>query len=122
MQGKWLYGLALSLLLPAGAAMAGETQRAGVEEPQQARIHFVNHGAIRDWHPDGTRGLWVQDSHRQWYYAKLMTRCHGLNFADGVGFMTGPAGSFDRFSSVVAEGQWCPVSSLVKSEAPPPKA
>tara|TARA_R110000868_G_scaffold18366_7_gene80917 strand:- start:626 stop:979 length:354 start_codon:yes stop_codon:yes gene_type:complete len=117
MKTKWIYGLALSLMLPATLATAKQQSA----KSEQARIHFVNHGAIRDWQPDGERGLWIKANHRQWYYADLMFRCTGLDFVNSIGFDTGPAGSFDKFSSVVVDGQKCPVASVVKSD-PPPKA
>ena len=38
--------------------------------------------------------------------------CFGLNFADRIGFVVEPYGSFDRYSSVIVDGQKCFVESL----------
>ncbi len=44
----------------------------------------------------------MQDIHRQWYYAKLMGPCIGLNFAqnDRLRYRT-RWGRFDKFSSIL---------------------
>ena len=82
----------------------------------------MQYGGIRDWKADGTRGLWIQDQHRNWYYAKLMGPCFGLDFATSIGFDARPMGTFDRFGSIVVprEGR-CTVRSIVTSEPPPRK-
>ncbi len=122
MKSGWVYGLAVCLMMPSVLASAQETSaQEAVGKSEQARIHFVNRGAIRDWQPDGERGLWIRANHRQWYYADLSFRCNGLDFVNSIGFDTGPVGSFDKFSTVLVDGQRCPVASVVKSE-PPPKA
>jgi hypothetical protein len=91
--------------------------------PPDASIPFANHGGIRDWQADRNQGLWIQDAHRRWYYAKLMGPCFGLNYAWSIGFDTRPMGRFDRFSSIIVprEGR-CAVQSLTPSGPPPTKA
>lgn len=111
--------LGVALLAVAGAAFAGEANA-----PPKASIPFANHGGIRDWKADRDQGLWVQDIHRQWYYAKLMAPCIGLNFAQTIGFDTHPFGRFDQFSSIYvpgAGGGRCAVQSFTMSGAPPGK-
>ena len=115
---KTRLGLALgaALLAAAGAASAGETITPRVYIP------FANHGGIRDWKADRDQGLWVQDLHRKWYYAKLMAPCIGLNFAETIGFDTHPLGQFDQYSSIFvpgAGGGRCAVQSFTVSGAPP---
>jgi uncharacterized protein DUF6491 len=107
-------------MVPLSASFASETDSAlGTE----ARIPFANHGGIRDWQADHDKGLWVQDVHRNWYYAKFMGTCFGLNFANSIGFDTHPLGQFDKFSSITVprEGR-CVVTSFTRSGAPPTKA
>jgi hypothetical protein len=100
-------------------AIAGIAGAANAETVPQASIAFANHGGIRDWEADRDRGLWVQDAHRRWYYAKLMGRCIGLNFAQSIGFDTHPLGRFDRFSAIVVPGSGkCQVQSFTPSGAP----
>ena len=101
-------------------ALAGSAVAAGAaSEPS---IPFANHGGIRDWTADHDQGLWVQDVHRQWYYAKLMGPCIGLPFAQTIGFDTHPMGRFDRFSAIVVPGSGrCTVQSFTLSGDPHPK-
>lgn len=88
----------------------------------QASIPFVPHGGIRDWEADRTRGLWIQDAHRNWYYAQLLGPCIGLDFATRLAFDTRPMGTFDRFSAIVVPGEGrCTVQSVAQSDAPPRK-
>lgn len=115
--------LALPLLLTALAG-SGLARAAGASDSTtpQASIPFVSHGSIRNWQADRTRGVWVQDARRNWYYAKLLGPCIGLDFATRLGFDTRPMGTFDRFSTVVVPGEGrCTVQSLTQSDGPPPR-
>jgi hypothetical protein len=104
----------LTLLLTFSAGMA--------DASPEVSIPFVNHGSINDWRPDRNRGLWIQDAHRQWYYARIMEPCLGLDFAETIAFETQPSGALDRFSSILVphEGR-CHLDSLVRSDPPPKK-
>jgi hypothetical protein len=96
---------AIGAALLALAASAGATP--AVPEPA---IPFANHG------------LWVQDIHRRWYYAKLMGPCIGLNFAQTIGFDTHPSDRFDKFSSIlVPRSGRCVVQSFTLSAGPHPE-
>jgi hypothetical protein len=87
----------------------------------QASIPFVDHNSIRDWQADGRDGLWVQDQRRNWYYAKLLGPCSGLDFAITIGFDTGPSNQLDKFSSIVVPREdRCQITSFTRSDAPPP--
>jgi hypothetical protein len=109
----WLRAVCGLLVLTAAGVAAASTPTRYVSIP------FVNHGGIRDWKADRDQGIWVQDAHRRWYYAKLMGPCIGLSFAHSVGFDAHPMGRFDRFSSIVVPGSGrCQVQSLVPSGAP----
>jgi hypothetical protein len=88
----------------------------------EATIPFVDHRNIRDWQADKKEGLWIQDLRREWYYAKLLGPCIGLDWALSIGFVTGGgSGQLDRFSSIVVpdEGR-CQITSLTRSDPPPP--
>jgi len=89
----------------------------------EASIPFANHGGIYTWQADGERGLWVQDVHRHWYYAKLMAPCIGLQFVTTLRIDTRPAGTFDRFSAIMVPHEGiagrCQVVSVVASQGPP---
>ena len=90
--------------------------------PAQASIPFVNHDGIRDWNATDDRTLYVQDRGRQWYRATLFSPCIDLPFAQSIGFETRGIDTFDRFSAVRVRGERCAISSLERSDPPPPKA
>jgi len=117
---------ALVALCGAGGALAQGSpaaKEAAASKPEEAAIHFANHGGIYDWQADGDQGMWVQDVHRHWYYGRFMSPCIGLQFAEAVRFRTGPSDVLDRWSSVRAHGTGnCAFVSFVKSEGPPRKA
>ncbi len=103
----------------AGAALAKEVEP--LPSPQAA-IPFVDHGSINDWQADAKQGLWIQDGHYRWYYAKLIEPCWGLDYAVTIAFDTRPGGQFDRFSSIIVPHEYrCHLMSLVRSDPPPKK-
>lgn len=109
------------LLAAAIAALPLAAAAEHATKPPQASIPFVNHGGIRDWRADGTDTLYVQDRGRNWYRAELLGPCLDLPFAQAIGFETRGVDRFDRFSTVRVRGERCAVTSLVKSDPPPPK-
>ena len=95
---------------------------AAVAMPKDVSIPFADHGGIRDWEANRDIGIWVQDTHRRWYYAKFLGPCHELRFAEGVGFVTGPGGTLDKFSSLrVRGGERCVFTTFDASTGPPLK-
>ncbi len=113
-----LAGLLLASVAPANAATSQAMTKMEIED---AHIHFVHLGGIQSWHAAGDEALFIEGRNRQWYYARLMGPCRGLDFATVVGFVTEPTGEFDRFSAILVDHQECRVMSLVKSAPPPPK-
>ena len=114
---SWAAFLAVSLLIGGGNA-AADTGRPARGE---ASIPFVNHG-VWNWQADGSRGVYVQDQHRRWYYARLMSNCFDLPFAQAIGFETRGIDTLDRFGTVIVGGQRCPITSFTQSDGPPAKA
>jgi hypothetical protein len=114
--------LSLGFAAASSAGPAAAEGGAKLGQPaEQATIPFVDHHSIRDWQADKRDGLWIQDIRRDWYYAKLMSPCIGLDWALSIGFVTGGASTqLDRFSSIVVpqEGR-CSITSLTRSDAPP---
>lgn len=108
-------GLLATLSLGTAWAESNAPQRS-------ASIAFANHGGIWNWEADRDKGLWVQANDRQWYYATFMGPCSGLDFANAIGFDTGPIGSLDRWSSVLVP-RWgkCTFRSFEPSDGPPKK-
>lgn len=117
--------LAAVLVAAALEARAADPKPAQATPPAsnaEASIPFANHGGIDDWYADSDRSLYVKSIAGQWYHAKLMGPCNDLRFANAIGFVTRPADTFDRFSSVRVRGQNCVLTSLVPSDPPPVKA
>ncbi len=72
--------------------------------------------------PIATRVSGCRTSTDEWFYAKLMAPCTGLNFAETIGFDTHPLGRFDQFSSIFVPGPGggrCAVQTFTLSGAPP---
>lgn len=87
----------------------------------EAKIVFPNYGAIRNFEADGNDGIWLEDRQRRWYYGELIGYCPDLNFAQRIGFDTGGASVFDKFSSIIVRGDRCQLTSLVTAEKPLPR-
>jgi len=114
-------------MLLAGAAQIPHEARAtdspipdSASPDVEASIPFANHGGIFDWRADGTRGIWLQDPSRKWYYGTFVSSCTGLDSADTVGFQTNPSGSFDHWSTVFIRNEIpCHLASFAESAGPP---
>ena len=123
---RWTGWVAAALVATGAAGLASSAEAGDTAESnaltRDASIPFANRGGIRDWQADHDRGLWVQDVHSNWYYAKFLGTCTGLSFAQAIAFDTKPIGTFDRFSAIIVprEGR-CAVQSLLKSGGPPRK-
>lgn len=87
---------------------------------EEVAIPFPRSG-IRTWHADTDRLLYVQDRSRRWYRVELMRPCQGIQYNYALGFDTRGLSRFDRFSYILAQGQRCPVNSVVRSDPPPGK-
>jgi hypothetical protein len=107
-------------LLLAACSSTQYAFQAPVPGEPEAGIPFTQYHGIRDWHADNDRQLYVQAEDRQWYQVDLFGPCTGLEFSNRVGFDTrDPAGTFDRFSSIIIRGgERCKVSSVKKIPQP----
>lgn len=105
---KKLFILAPLLLLGAlsGAQAASE------------RLPFANLGGIRDFHSDGTEGIYIEGRDKQWYYARFFAPCYDLRFHNQVGFVLDVAGGLDKFSSILVGGQQCYFKTFERTEKP----
>jgi hypothetical protein len=117
------------------AAMAAMTQAWAADEKakkdegpagldtKEATIPFLNQKAIESWQADGTTGLWIKDTRKQWYYAKLFAPCDGLEFTTALGFRNRTLNQLNRDSeAVMSNGNRCAFQSLRKADAPPDQA
>jgi Family of unknown function (DUF6491) len=113
----------LAALAQACATEAAKDSKAtGLDKPE-ATIPFINmRSSILTWQADGENGLWLQDSRRQWYYAKMFSPCIGLEFAVQLGIKNTTMNQLDRYSEIVVPDEHmgpCQFRSLVKSDPPP---
>jgi hypothetical protein len=86
----------------------------------EAEIPFAHFDAIRNFEADGDDGIWLEDRQRRWYYATLLGPCTNLNFVQAIGYDTRGTTTFDKFSTIIVEGQRCAISSLVTADKPKP--
>jgi len=118
--------LGLATLAALNQAWAGEAARTGEPaglDDKEASIPFVDQrDSIRTWQADGDMGLWIQDSRKQWYYAKTFAPCFGLPFAVQIGVRNRGLNRLNRDSEIIVpnEGR-CQLSSFRKSDPPPGK-
>lgn len=110
-----------ALLLTAGAASAQEAPPPGGKE---VSIPFITHGGVRTFQSTGQgNGIYIQNSRRDWYFARFFTRCLDLPFAVSVGFKTfGNGSSLERGDTILAGRERCQIASIVQSGPPPKKA
>ncbi|MDP8994597.1 MAG: DUF6491 family protein [Pseudomonadota bacterium] len=113
---KIFFPLAAALALT-GAPAAAQS----VEEPaaEEARIPFLHIGRMRSFRAIDQNTLYVRVSRREWYRVTTLGPCPSLPWAHYIGVDTHGASAFDRFSTLVVEGERCPVASVVRSGPPP---
>jgi hypothetical protein len=109
-----------SILLVAALPGTPLSAKQSASAPPEASIPFVAHHGIWDWKVADSTTLYIQSRDRKWYRVTVFSSCRNLSFATKIGFDTGHYDAFDRTSSLIVEGQRCPVESVVAS-GPPPK-
>lgn len=101
-------------LLSAGAALSAPAKNA------ENSIPFAEHGGIRDWQANGSKGLWIQAADGRWYYASFSSPCVDLPFAHRIHFVAEPNGDLSRWSSIrLAQSGRCFFRNLQQSAGPP---
>ncbi|MEO8313525.1 MAG: DUF6491 family protein [Pseudomonadota bacterium] len=117
---KALRNVVLGTMIAGCAGLLAAAEKAP-EKAAETSIPFVNlEQSIHGWQADGQMGLWIQDAHKNWYYAKFIGPCIGLEFAPQLGFEPKTMNSLDKFGNVIVpNSQRCAMSSLTKSDAPP---
>jgi Family of unknown function (DUF6491) len=125
---------AVSIVVAAGVLAAGASFVSAADDPApppaaaapapapaaEVQIPFAKH-SIWNWQVVDDKTVLIQDQGRRWYKATLFGTCVNLSFANQIGFDSSPGGTFDKFSAILVRGQRCPLTSLVKTAAPPKK-
>ena len=109
-----------ALLLTTGTAAAQETLPPGGAE---VSIPFISRGNVRTFEstPNGD-GVYIQNSRRDWYFARFFSRCLDLPFATRVGFKRFGGGStLERGDTILTGNDRCRIASIVRSGPPPKK-
>jgi hypothetical protein len=91
---------------------------------KEVSVPFITRGTVRTFEPDADgRGVYIQNSRRDWYYARFFTRCNELPYTVTVGFQTFGGGStLSRGDTIIAGRERCRIASIVKRGPPPKKA
>lgn len=64
--------------------------------------------------------VWMQVTTLEWFYARFVSGCHGIDKTNSIAFETGPSGHIDGRSSVtMAGGRRCRLHSLAPNGGPP---
>jgi hypothetical protein len=112
----------LRKLLPLGlCALAACTAGASANTAGETSIPFVASNGIIDWRADGDEVLFIRGVGGHWYHVLLMGPCATLRNATSLGFEASALGELDHHSAIFAEGVRCQISSVTRSEGPPPK-
>jgi hypothetical protein len=119
MMKKLIFALAAGLALAASAGAAPAPPPAPGEE---VRIPFANMGGIRNFHAEDDDVVYLQDYRWHWYRAQLVGTCPELSWAMRIGIDTRGTTMFDRYSSLLVNGERCQLGSLTRSGPPPPRA
>ena len=110
--------VALAALLLLGCTHTTESPESRPTPPAvgaEAAIAFANHGGIRNWRALDDSTVWIEDQFGHHYLAKLVTPSWNLAYAETIGFVTEPGGSFDRHSAILVKGITYPVASLIRT-------
>jgi len=119
MKRKFALAPLLALSLVVSPALVAKSLPAATQPA--ASIPFANQHGVRDWVAEGDQTIYVQDSVRRWYRARLFAPSVDLLFVQTIGFDTGSLGSLDRWSTVIIRGQRYPLQSFERVAGPPAK-
>jgi hypothetical protein len=108
---------AIAVLAVISASAPAET----VISAKETSIPFVSSNGIIDWQAAGDEALYIKAFDGFWYYVRTMGPCRRIKSSDSLGFVTSALDQLDRHGAILAGGQRCPVASVVRSDAPPPK-
>ena len=109
MTRKLLFAPLLALTFASAPALAMTSGDGDADaSTASASIPFADKGNIRDWVSNGERTIYIEDSHDDWYKARLMSRSFDLPYAWKIGFVTGPSDALDKFSRMPPAGELGP--------------
>ena len=104
--------------LSAAAPAAAEAPQAPVASAE-ASVPFANQ-RIRSFRALDPHSVYIRVNANRWYLARTATFCRELPYALAIGVDTFGS-TLDRFSTLIVDGERCPLTSLVRSGPPPGK-
>jgi len=117
-----LFAASLSAALIAGPALAKQYSWPADKLGKETSIPFMGELGLYDFHPDDTKGVWLEDQQRRWYYARTLGPCNNLISAMKIGVDTRFGGNqLDRTGTLLVDGERCALTSLTASNGPPPR-
>jgi hypothetical protein len=87
----------------------------------EASIPFVASNGISEWRVAGAGSVYIRSISGHWFLARTLNRCSALDSAITLGFVTSALGDLNRYGTILAEEQRCPIESLVRTQPPPEK-
>jgi Family of unknown function (DUF6491) len=93
----------------------------GTAADTRVSIPFHGKGGIDSWYAVNDSLIYLKSRSGDWYRAELAGPCSGLSFATAIGYEQEASGSFDSRSTILVDGQRCPLVKLEKSAGPTPK-
>ena len=111
--------VAAGAALLAGAAPAGAANPDAIDVAEEARVPFLHIGRMRTFRAIDDETVYVRAQPRQWYRVRTMGPCPNLPWARHIGVDTRGSAVFDRFSTLIVDGDRCAVASVVRSGEPP---
>ncbi|MDP9414035.1 MAG: DUF6491 family protein [Pseudomonadota bacterium] len=87
--------------------------------PEEARIAFLHLSPLRTFQAVGRDTIYIRGPGRRWYRATTLGPCINLPWALSIGVDTRGSPTLDRFSTLIVEGERCPLQSVVRSAQPP---
>jgi hypothetical protein len=79
----------------------------------------VDGGAIKGWRSGGEDAILIEARSGRWYRGEFLSGCPEVRASEAVGFITGPSGALDHFSTVLVRDRRCRLRTL--TEAPNPR-
>jgi len=110
----------MALLIP--TLMVGAASAAGAKPANgEVAIPFISSMSNVEWKAASDDSLYLRGPRGDWYFIRTTNRCTRLNTTLAIGFHTSALGQLDRHGAILAQGQRCPVASIVRSDGPPKK-
>lgn len=109
----------ISIAAAAGFAGAAAADVPPPSKSEEASIPFFSFGHFRTFQPVDDETLYVEGRPQQWYRVTTLGPCFDLPWANRIGVDTRGSNSFDRFSTLLVDGQRCRVDSVVRADGPP---